>query len=151
MEPRSRMKWNSISRWWDRMWKMVASKLSHDNVGDCSSRNLISISKDFNQSNLLVAIAIARYSNFMEDRETACCLWDLHDIKFGPRKMLKPVVDFLSTLLPPESASQCTCRLKSLLWWIYKPKLILPERYQSMRWTWVQRIYSGAAYFEWLC
>jgi len=49
------------------------------------------------------------YSASVELLETASCLFEAHEIRFCPRKMMYSVVDFLSSELEPQSISIKAC------------------------------------------
>ena len=50
--------------------------------------------------------ARARYSASVEDRETLGCFFVHREIRFGPKKMRNPDVDFLSFLSFAQSKSE---------------------------------------------
>jgi hypothetical protein len=53
-----------------------------------------------------------RYSASVDDRETVGCFLADQEIKLGPRKIAKPVVDHRSSGQPAQSTSQYACRAK---------------------------------------
>ena len=64
------------------------------------------------QTQLSSAVVLARdrYSASVEDRATVHCFFALLDIRLGPRKTQKPLVDLLSTGQPTQSASDHAVR-----------------------------------------
>lgn len=51
------------------------------------------------------AFARAQYSTFVEDRATAFCFLELHEMGLDPRKVIYAEVEVRSSLLPAQSAS----------------------------------------------
>jgi hypothetical protein len=94
--------------------------------------------------NLVVASAKALYSASVLDLDTVCCFFALHEIKFGPKKIAKPPVDFLSSGQPAQSASEkalsnCEDELLNV-----RPTCSVPFVYLSMRFTTDQWVVVGA-------
>jgi len=85
--------------------KYVALKLSHHRTGVEDVKQPISRSKNSTHVISEVATASALYSASVLDRDTAFCFRDDHDIKWLPKYIAKPVVDFLSSTSPPQSES----------------------------------------------
>jgi hypothetical protein len=65
-----------------------------------------SLSKVWIHINSAVALAMALYSALVLDRETVGCFFADQEIRFEPRKIAKPPVDFLSSEHPAQSASE---------------------------------------------
>lgn len=58
------------------------------------------------KDNSAMSKARAQYSDFVLKRETTGCFLALHEKRQGPRNTTYPVVDFLSSRLPAQLASQ---------------------------------------------
>jgi hypothetical protein len=59
----------------------------------------------YTQITSVVALTKVLYPASVLDRDTIACLQAHHVIKLGPRKMVKPLVERLSSTLPAQSAS----------------------------------------------
>ena len=64
------------------------------------------LSKRWIQTSSLVVEANARYSALTEDRETADCFLERHDIKKSPRKTQYHVTDLRVSKMKPQSESE---------------------------------------------
>jgi hypothetical protein len=71
----------------------VAPILSHHKTGARTEITPSSCNNDFNHWMSIVAFARALYSTSMLDLTTVFYLWQLHEIRFGPRKIEKPFVE----------------------------------------------------------
>jgi hypothetical protein len=122
----------------------VTPKLSHHRTGrelhlipNSESKELIqrssrelhlipnSESKELIQRSSVVAMAKLLYSASVDDLETVACFLEDQEIKFGPRKIPKPVVDFLSSGHPVQSVSVKSLRLND----------VEPARYRKILFT----------------
>ena len=70
--------------------------LSQYNIGDMRSGTCKSQKRCLIQASSAAMIANARYSAFVEERDTICCLFEAHEIGLGARNTTKPEVDLLS-------------------------------------------------------
>jgi hypothetical protein len=83
----------------------------------------------------IVASAKALYSASVLDLDTVSCFLALHEIRLGPKKMAKPLVDILSSGQPTQSASEKTlsnCEDECLN---VRPSCSVPLMYLIMRFT----------------
>lgn len=64
----------------------------------------------------VVVVAMHRYSDSVDDRETVGCFLDFHEIREWPRKIQKPEVDLRVRRHDAQSASEnpLSCRLGCL-------------------------------------
>jgi hypothetical protein len=86
--------------------KYFALILSHHSLalhghGMCSSYSI-----DCIHINSTVASVIALYSASVLEHDVVFCFLAYHDIKLGPKKIAKPLVNFLSSTQPAKSASE---------------------------------------------
>jgi hypothetical protein len=63
-----------------------------------------------------VAFASALYSDSVLDLETVCYFHELHDKRFAPRKMAKPIVDLLSFGQHAQSSPEKTLSFNDDVW-----------------------------------
>jgi len=63
------------------------------------------VNNDSTHITLAVAFANALYSASVLDLDTVGCFLALHEMRFGPKKTAKPLVERQSSTLPAQSAS----------------------------------------------
>jgi hypothetical protein len=102
------------------------------------------LSRDSNQIISAVAFAIALYSATVLDRATVACFHALQDIRLEPKKMAKPPVDRLSSILPAQSASENALTRNEFLFGIVRPRSTVNLTYLSILFTETQCILVGA-------
>ena len=71
--------------------------------------NTSSLKRVDNQIVSEAALANVRYSASVEERATALCFLDVHEIGLGPRKLMYADVDVRSSTFPAQSASEYVC------------------------------------------
>ena len=125
----NRLKWSEIFSKWNRntldkipgvatAWNTGlvardnAPRLLHRSVGGQGRGIRRSLSSIRSQYNSAVTIAMDRYSDSILDRDTTSCFFALQEIKQGPRKTAKPVVD-LSSTSPAQLESHNAFRIKN--------------------------------------
>jgi hypothetical protein len=86
----------------------------------------------------VVASTIALYSTSMLDLDTIFCFLAHHDIKFGPKNIANPPVDFRSSMHPAQSASEKALTIIDGERRIIKAEFMVYFRNQRIRFTAVQ-------------
>ena len=114
----SLVKWLSTSTCLVRAWNTGlvardnAPRLLHRSIGGQGRGIRRSLSSIRSQYNSAVTIAMDQYSDSILDWDTTSCFFALQEIKQGPRKTAKPVVD-LSSTSPAQSESRNAFRIKN--------------------------------------
>jgi len=84
----------------------LALKLSIHKTGFLGIRNFSSSRSDLIQVTFAARSAKALYSNSVLDRDTTFCFLEAHEINVSRRKTHYHVMDFLSSMLVAQSASE---------------------------------------------
>jgi hypothetical protein len=80
-------------------------------------------------------VVVAIYSAFVVNREIEECFFLNQDTRLLPRKNFPPLVLFLSSTLPSQSASVYVVRVKYSPLEYHKPKSKVPFRYLNIIFT----------------
>jgi hypothetical protein len=108
----SRTKWKSISMCLVRAWnaglvdKYVVPILLHQSVGGCGRNIPRSQGRDWSQMSSVAVMARVQYSYSVLEWAIVRCLREDQEIRLGPRKTQKPLVNFLSLGQLAQSASE---------------------------------------------
>ena len=118
--------------------KYFAPILSHHNLALHGQGMRSSCRTDCIHISSAVASAIALYSASVLDRDTVFCFFAHQDIKLEPKKIANPLVDFLSSEQPAQSASEKALTKVDADFLMRRPMPRVCLRYLKIRLTAVQ-------------
>jgi len=74
----------------------------------------------------------ALYFDSVLDRDTTFCFLEAYEINVSPRKTHRPAMDFLSSMLVAQSASENPAISRSIEGLIWRQKFVVPWRYLNI-------------------